>query len=73
MVEVKLKGVAKVRAKGHTYYYAWREGAQTARNAWVSGIRRELSRSTSRMPLAGFQPLQSDTLPVQEQLAICGA
>jgi hypothetical protein len=26
MVRVELKGVAKVRAKGHTYYYAWRGG-----------------------------------------------
>lgn len=26
MVRVDLKGVAKVRAKGHTYYYAWRGG-----------------------------------------------
>lgn len=26
MVKVDLKGIAKVRAKGHTYYYAWRGG-----------------------------------------------
>ncbi|MBB4262676.1 site-specific integrase [Bradyrhizobium sp. CIR3A] len=26
MVRVDLKGVAKVKAKGHTYYYAWRGG-----------------------------------------------
>jgi integrase len=26
MVKIDLKGIAKVRAKGHTYYYAWRGG-----------------------------------------------
>jgi integrase len=26
MVKVDLKGIAKVKAKGHTYYYAWRGG-----------------------------------------------
>jgi hypothetical protein len=26
MVKVDLKGIAKVRAKGRTYYYAWRGG-----------------------------------------------
>jgi len=26
MVKVNLKGIAKVRAKGRTYYYAWRGG-----------------------------------------------
>jgi integrase len=26
MVKVDLKGIAKVQAKGHTYYYAWRGG-----------------------------------------------
>jgi integrase len=26
MVKVDLKGIAKTRAKGHTYYYAWRGG-----------------------------------------------
>lgn len=26
MVKVDLKGIAKVNAKGHTYYYAWRGG-----------------------------------------------
>src|SRR5258708_24472102 len=26
MVKVDLKGIAKVRAKGRTYYYAWRKG-----------------------------------------------
>jgi len=26
MVKVDLKGIAKVTAKGHTYYYAWRGG-----------------------------------------------
>ena len=26
MVRVDLKGIAKVKAKGHTYYYAWRGG-----------------------------------------------
>ena len=26
MVKVELKGIAKVQAKGQTYYYAWRKG-----------------------------------------------
>ena len=26
MVRVELKGIAKVKAKGHTYWYAWRGG-----------------------------------------------
>lgn len=26
MVKIDLKGIAKVKAKGHTYYYAWRGG-----------------------------------------------
>jgi hypothetical protein len=26
MVKVDLKGIAKVTAKGHTYWYAWRGG-----------------------------------------------
>ena len=26
MIKVELNGVAKVRAKGRTYYYAWRGG-----------------------------------------------
>src|SRR5215469_12992524 len=26
MVKIELKGIAKVTAKGHTYYYAWRGG-----------------------------------------------
>ena len=26
MVRIELKGIAKVRAKGRTYYYAWRGG-----------------------------------------------
>ena len=26
MVKVDLKSIAKVRTKGHTYWYAWRRG-----------------------------------------------
>ena len=26
MVKIDLKGIAKVRAKGRIYYYAWRKG-----------------------------------------------
>ena len=44
MVKVELKGIAKVTAKGRTYYYAWRGGPRLRGEPGIAGIHRHLQR-----------------------------
>ena len=43
MVKIDLKGIAKVTAKGHPYYYAWRGGPRLRGEPGDTGFHEFLS------------------------------
>ena len=57
MVRVNLKGIAKVTAKGRTYWYAWRGGPRLRGEPGSRRVHRLLPRGSREPAGARYQPL----------------